>query len=69
VEAAKDVEHHIFDWQVTGTVDEERLTIAGSLDYMPPKDSFPAGVLFVVGAASLLLFAGVLWFGLRRRRS
>jgi hypothetical protein len=69
VEAAKDVEHHIFDWKVPGTVDGEKLAIAGSLDYVPPKESFPVGVLLAVGAASVLLFAGVLWFGLRRRRN
>jgi hypothetical protein len=69
VEAAKDVEHHIFDWEVPGSVDGERLTIDGSLDYAPPKDSFPVGVLLAVGAASLLLLGGVLWFGLRRRRA
>ncbi len=70
VEAAKDVEHHIFDWEVPGTVDGERLTIDGSLDYVPPQDGgFPVGVLLAVGAASVLLFAGILWFGLRRRRA
>jgi hypothetical protein len=69
VEAAKDVEHHIFDWEVPGTVDGEKLAIAGSLDYVPPEHSFPVGVLLAAGAASVLLFAGVLWFGLRRRRS
>lgn len=68
VEAAKDVKHHIFDWQVTGTVDGERLAIDGSLDYLPPKGSSPTGVLLAVGAAALLLFAGVAWFGLRRSR-
>ena len=52
-----------------GTVDGEQLAIDGSLDYAPPKDSFPVGVLLAVGAASLALFAGVVWFGLRRRRS
>ena len=68
VEAAKDVEHHIFDWEVPGTVDGERLTIDGSLDYVPPKNGgFPVGLLLAVGAASALLFAGILWFGLRRR--
>jgi hypothetical protein len=69
VEAAKDVEHHIFDWEVPGTVDGEPLAIDGSLDYVPPKDTFPVGVLLGVGAASVLLFAGVLWFGLRWRRN
>ncbi len=69
VEAAKDVEHHIFDWEVPGTVDGTKLAIAGSLDYAPPADSFPVGVLLAVGAASVLLFAGIAWFGLRRRRS
>jgi hypothetical protein len=68
VEAAKNVEHHIFDWEVPGTVDGEKLVIAGSLDYVPPKDSFPVGVLLAVVAASALLFVGVLWWGLRRRR-
>lgn len=68
VAAAQDVEHHIFDWTVPGTVDGEKLTIDGSLDYAPPKDGFPVGVLLAVVAASLALFAGVVWFGLRRRR-
>jgi hypothetical protein len=70
VAAAKDVEHHIFDWEVTGEVDGERLAIDGSLDYVPPAENdFPTVVLLAVGAASLLLFAGVLLWGLRRRRS
>ncbi len=69
VAAAKEVKRHIFDWEVPGTVDGKKLAIAGSLDYVPPKDSFPVGVLLAVGAASVLLFAGVVWFGLRRRRS
>jgi hypothetical protein len=69
VEAAKDVEHHIFDWEVPGTVDGEPLAIEGSLDYVPPEGGFPLGVLLAAGAASLALFAGVFWFGLRRRRS
>ncbi len=69
VEAAKDIEHHIFDWTVPGTVDGEKLAIDGSLDYAPPNDSLPVGVLLAVGAASLALFAGVVWFGLQRRRS
>jgi hypothetical protein len=69
VEAAKDVEHHIFDWEVPGSVDGKRLTIVGSLDYVPPKDSLPVGMLLGIGAASVLLFAGIAWFGLRRRRS
>jgi hypothetical protein len=69
VSAAKDVEHHIFDWSVPGTVDGERLAIDGSLDYVPPSGGISPLVVVAVGAASLALFVGVLWFGLRRRRS
>ena len=70
VEAAKDVEHHIFDWEVPGTVDGEKLAIDGSLDYAPPKDSLPgrsaAGGRRRLGRCSS---PASLWFGLRRRRS
>ena len=68
VQAAQDGEHHIFDWTVPGTVDGEKLLIAGSLDYVPPKDSFPLGLLLAGAAASLVLLAGLVWFGLRLRR-
>jgi hypothetical protein len=59
VQAAKDVKHHIFDWQVTGTIDNQPLTIDASLDYVPPTNSFPVGLLLAVGGASVLLAGGV----------
>jgi hypothetical protein len=68
VEAAKDEKHHIFDWKVPGTVDQQRLTIDGSLDYVPPTEGLSMGLLVAVGAASLALFGGVVWVGLRLRR-
>jgi hypothetical protein len=70
VAAAKDVEHHIFDWMVPGTVDGQRLTIDGSLDYVPPGDSFPVVVPLAIGAASVVLLAAAIgWLVLRRRRA
>jgi hypothetical protein len=68
VEAAQDIEHHIFDWTVPGTVDGEQLAIDGSLDYAPPSEGASVWLFLAIGAASLALFAGVVWFGLRRRR-
>ena len=69
VEAAQDIEHHIFDWTVPGTVDGEQLAIDGSLDYVPPgEEQLSVWLLVAVGAASLALFAGVVWFGRRLRK-
>jgi hypothetical protein len=72
VEEAKDVEHHVFDWKVPGTVDGERLAIAGSLDYVPPGEGGSSYVLVSWIAAALVLTAaaaGFVWFFARRRRA
>jgi hypothetical protein len=72
VEAAKDVEHHIFDWKVPGTVDGEQLAIDGSLDYVPPEDgggSSSVLVSWIAAAVVLAAAAGAfLWYRARRRR-
>ena len=73
VEEAKDVEHHIFDWKVPGTVDGERLAIAGSLDYVPPDDDggSTSVLLAWIAAALVVALAGgaLAWYLARRRRA
>ncbi len=38
IHRAEDEPHHVFDWNVPGTVAGKPLTIAGSLDYEPPPE-------------------------------
>ena len=57
VREAKGKPHHIFGWKVTGTVDEQPLLIAGSLDWVPIHgESTPVWpiVLGVIGGVALL---------------
>jgi hypothetical protein len=65
VAEAKDEPHHVFDWNVPGTLDGKRFAIAGSLDYEPP----PSGnATLLVGAAAVVLLGGAGVVLLRRRR-
>jgi hypothetical protein len=71
VRKAKEVPHHIFNWQVPGTVDGKRMTIAGSLDYVPPKGGgIPIWIVAIVGigVAALLALTGLVVLRRRRRR-
>jgi MYXO-CTERM domain-containing protein len=72
VRKAKEVPHHIFNWQVPGTVDGKRIVIAGSLDYAPPKSSgIPMWIVAVagIGVAALLALAGLVLLRRHRRRA
>jgi hypothetical protein len=71
VRDAPDVEHHIFDWQVPGTVDGEELVVAGSLDYVPPSDggSLYVVVSWVAAIVALgIAAAAAVYVAMRRRR-
>ncbi len=52
VRDAKGKPHHIFDWRVNGTVDSRRLSIAGSLDWVPSDGS--AQPAWVIGLAAVV---------------
>jgi hypothetical protein len=47
VRADPDVAHHLFDWEVPGTLDGHPLVITGTLDYRPPSDNGVPKLLFV----------------------
>jgi hypothetical protein len=66
VAAAKDEAQHVFDWTVPARLAGERLTIAGTLDYVPPPgQSFPK--IFIVPIV-LLVLGGAAAILVRRRR-
>jgi hypothetical protein len=63
----RDVPHHVFDWTVTGNLDGEPLTIAGTLDYAPIDSGSPPWIFLALPIAALAL-AGGIFAVLRRRR-
>ena len=65
VAAAKDAEHHIFDWMVPARVGGERLVISGSLNYVPPPDGRPT---ILIGALVVIVTGGAAAVFLRQRR-
>jgi hypothetical protein len=66
VRAARDRAHHVFDWNVPGTIGDEPLAIRGSLDYEPPPASSFNPIL-IAPVVALVLAGGVFWWGRRRR--
>jgi hypothetical protein len=66
IRAAKDRAHHVFDWNVPGTIDGEPLAIRGSLDYEPPPESSFNPIL-IAPLVALILAGGVFWWVRRRR--
>lgn len=72
VRDAPEVAHHLFDWTVPGTVDDEKLVVSGSLDYVPPGDG---GSLYVVVSwfaaiiALAIAAAAAVFVAVRRRRA
>jgi hypothetical protein len=65
VRQAKDKPHHVFDWNVPGSVGSEPLMISGSLDYKPPpKSSFNPSL--IAPLVALALAGGVFWWARRR---
>lgn len=62
---ATDRRHHIFNWQVPGTVDGARFTIVGSLDWAPPQGR--SRLVLIAPIVALLALAGVAAFWLDRR--
>ena len=65
VRQAKDEPHHVFDWNVPGSVGSQPLLISGSLDYQPPpKSSF--NPILIAPLVALALAGGVFWWARRR---
>jgi hypothetical protein len=66
VRQAKDEPHHVFDWNVPGTVGGQPLAIRGSLDYQPPpKSSFNS--ILIAPLVALALAGGIFWWARQRR--
>jgi hypothetical protein len=68
VRAAPDEPHHVFDWEIPGSVDGAPFTIAGSLDYTPAESGRPSWIYLALPLVAIVLAGGV-WMMLRRRRS
>ena len=66
VRQAKDEPHHVFDWNVPGTVGGQPLAIRGSLDYQPPPQSSFNPIL-IAPLVALVLAGGIFWWARRRR--
>jgi hypothetical protein len=65
VRTAKDRPHHVFDWNVPGTIGGEPLAIRGSLDYEPPPASSFNPIL-IAPLVALALAGGIFWWARRR---
>ncbi len=66
VRQAKDEPHHVFDWNVPGTVGGQPLAIRGSLDYQPPPTSSFNPIL-ILPLVALALAGGIFWWARRRQ--
>jgi hypothetical protein len=66
VRQAKDEPHHVFDWNVRGTVGGQPLAIRGSLDYRPPPKSTFNPIL-IAPLVALGLAGGIFWWARRRQ--
>ena len=66
VREARDQPHHVFDWNVPGSVGGQPLAIRGTLDYKPPpKSSF--NPILIAPVVALALAGGIFWWTRRRR--
>jgi hypothetical protein len=65
VRQAKDKPHHVFDWNVPGSVGGQPLAIRGSLDYKPPPASSFNPIL-IAPLVALALAGGIFWWARRR---
>ena len=64
--AVKDRQHHVFDWNVPGSLGGQPLAIRGSLDYRPPPQSSFNPIL-IAPVLALALAGGIFWWARRRR--
>lgn len=64
---APDVPHHVFDWEVPGSLDGRELVIAGTLDYEPPPGGGRPPLLYLLVPLVPLAIGGA-YFGRQRRR-
>jgi hypothetical protein len=69
VRASPDATHHVFDWEVPGTVDGTPFTIEGALEYVPVASSRPSWIYLPVPLAALVLVGVGLTFYRRRGRA
>jgi hypothetical protein len=68
VREAKDEPHHVFDWNVPGSVEAQPLAIRGSLDYEPPpKSSF--NPILIAPLVALALAGAIVWWARRREET
>jgi len=66
----KNSEHHIYDWTVRASVDGKPLTIAGTLDYLPPESGgMSTGLIAGIGAGTAAVLAAAAAVLVRRRRA
>ena len=69
VSAAQDRPHHIFNWTIPGTLNDQGMSIRGSLDYRPtPGQTFPTRLLIPTALLALLAVVVVI-LRLRRLRA
>ena len=63
-----DERHRVFDWRVPLKVGSQRVTIAGTLDYVPPPEESRLWLWLLVGTAATVASGGLLVALVQRRR-
>lgn len=66
VRNAPDVPHHVFDWEVPGTIDGRDILVAGRLDYEPVDAGGRPAIVYLAAPFALIALAAAI-VGYRRR--